>query len=328
MPAFPGRVSTDRNSGSGPCSNRFPQPDNRRYHEVTKRRLPWPQTNARTIGERHAKAEKPSIHRITGFALRQTGCSHLNARYHDPALGRFISPDDWDPTMDGVGTNRYAYSANDPVNKSDPNGHIFGRIGEAIGNFFSGLFGVVGDTGNQRNQLGFDGGTYSQTALPIPGTPPILPDFLPWSAAQKKRSIQTLGLLNSLAETMKQPQEEGITVYRALRADEDPEFGIYAKSPSAIKSPGYHVRYGGRARTQWISTTKSYEIAVARFAKGDASRVVAIDLDKVLSNVIDVSYGQFPGNDPYDNQVTRSYAISAQEVLIEGYIPPEAIWRR
>lgn len=39
------------------------------------------------------------------------------------AHARFISPDTWDPTMPGVGTNRYAYSQNDPVNKSDPNGH-------------------------------------------------------------------------------------------------------------------------------------------------------------------------------------------------------------
>ncbi|MBD0417578.1 RHS repeat-associated core domain-containing protein, partial [Oryzicola mucosus] len=44
-------------------------------------------------------------------------------RYMDPVLGRFISPDDWDPTLDGVGTNRYAYAQNDPINKSDPNGH-------------------------------------------------------------------------------------------------------------------------------------------------------------------------------------------------------------
>ena len=39
------------------------------------------------------------------------------------ANARFISPDDWDPTLPGVGTNRYAYSQNDPVNRSDPNGH-------------------------------------------------------------------------------------------------------------------------------------------------------------------------------------------------------------
>lgn len=53
----------------------------------------------------------------------ETGLLYLNARYMDPALGRFISPDDWDPTMPGVGTNRYAYAGNDPVNGSDPNGH-------------------------------------------------------------------------------------------------------------------------------------------------------------------------------------------------------------
>jgi hypothetical protein len=39
------------------------------------------------------------------------------------ANARFISPDSWDPTLPGVGTNRYAYSNNDPVNKADPNGH-------------------------------------------------------------------------------------------------------------------------------------------------------------------------------------------------------------
>jgi RHS repeat-associated protein len=53
----------------------------------------------------------------------ETGLLYLNARYYDPALGRFISPDDWDPTLAGVGTNRYAYAGNDPVNKADTNGH-------------------------------------------------------------------------------------------------------------------------------------------------------------------------------------------------------------
>jgi RHS repeat-associated protein len=53
----------------------------------------------------------------------ETGLLNLNARLYDPALGRFISPDDWDPTLPGVGTNRYAYAGNDPVNKADANGH-------------------------------------------------------------------------------------------------------------------------------------------------------------------------------------------------------------
>ncbi len=51
-----------------------------------------------------------------------TGLRYLNARYYDPAGARLISPDDWDPTMEGVGTNRYAYAGQDPINKSDPSG--------------------------------------------------------------------------------------------------------------------------------------------------------------------------------------------------------------
>ncbi|MBB3743091.1 hypothetical protein FHX10_002584 [Rhizobium sp. BK591] len=95
-------------------------------------------------------------------------CSMLSVSFGSAANARFISPDDWDPTMEGVGTNRYAYSGNDPINKSDPNGHIMssrdlydrtgnsrilegGRggggggfssgFGWSLGGFLSGLFG-------------------------------------------------------------------------------------------------------------------------------------------------------------------------------------------
>jgi len=50
---------------------------------------------------------------------------YLNARYMDPRLGLFTSPDWLDPPIPGVGTNRYAYSANDPVNKLDPGGNEY-----------------------------------------------------------------------------------------------------------------------------------------------------------------------------------------------------------
>jgi RHS repeat-associated protein len=51
------------------------------------------------------------------------GLYYLNARYMDPALGMFIQPDWWEVTEPGVGTNRYAYSFNDPVNLRDPGGN-------------------------------------------------------------------------------------------------------------------------------------------------------------------------------------------------------------
>jgi RHS repeat-associated protein len=95
---------------------------------------------------------KPATSQPKGFIGErpdvETGMLYLNARYYDPALGRFISPDDWDPTLPGVGTNRYAYAENDPINKADPNGHTWNDVKSAISNFFSGFFGGSGSGGN------------------------------------------------------------------------------------------------------------------------------------------------------------------------------------
>jgi RHS repeat-associated protein len=51
------------------------------------------------------------------------GLQYLNARYYDPKLALFLQPDWFEVTQAGVGTNRYAYSFNDPVNGSDPGGN-------------------------------------------------------------------------------------------------------------------------------------------------------------------------------------------------------------
>jgi RHS repeat-associated protein len=52
------------------------------------------------------------------------GLQYLNARYYDPELSLFIQPDWFEVTEAGVGTNRYSYSFNDPVNLSDPSGNL------------------------------------------------------------------------------------------------------------------------------------------------------------------------------------------------------------
>jgi hypothetical protein len=41
------------------------------------------------------------------------------------AQARFLSPDTYDPLLQGIDINRYSYSGNDPINGSDPNGHQF-----------------------------------------------------------------------------------------------------------------------------------------------------------------------------------------------------------
>ncbi|MES0092521.1 RHS repeat-associated core domain-containing protein [Mesorhizobium sp. M0030] len=80
-------------------------------------------TNYATYGERLNTGFQTQKGYIGERLDPETGLLYLNARYMDPVLGRFISPDDWDPTLPGVGTNRYAYAQNDPVNKADNNGH-------------------------------------------------------------------------------------------------------------------------------------------------------------------------------------------------------------
>ena len=54
-----------------------------------------------------------------------TGLLYLNARFYDPATGRFISQDTYRGERDDAGTwHLYAYCANDPVNYIDPSGHF------------------------------------------------------------------------------------------------------------------------------------------------------------------------------------------------------------
>jgi RHS repeat-associated protein len=52
----------------------------------------------------------------------ETGLVYLHARYYDPQLARFITADPSDPTVPGVGLNRYAYAGNSPIVNLDPSG--------------------------------------------------------------------------------------------------------------------------------------------------------------------------------------------------------------
>lgn len=71
--------------------------------------------------------------------LRKTLLTIFFAGFASQASAMWIQADWLDPTQPGVGTNRYAYSANDPINKFDRNGNWFvvddaftGPVDEAI----------------------------------------------------------------------------------------------------------------------------------------------------------------------------------------------------
>ena len=106
------------------------------------------------------------------------GLQYLNARYYDPELAMFIQPDWWEVTNPGVGTNRYAYSANDPINLSDPGGNCFGSgaCAEAWGNFWGGLKEDVSAAVNNPVDAGYGilrGSIRDGLSTPIPGIAPV-----------------------------------------------------------------------------------------------------------------------------------------------------------
>ncbi|WP_455568423.1 polymorphic toxin-type HINT domain-containing protein [Streptomyces globosus] len=59
---------------------------------------------------------------VGGTKEKSTGFTLLGAREYDPTTGRFISPDPIIDAGDPQQWNAYAYSNNDPINKSDPSG--------------------------------------------------------------------------------------------------------------------------------------------------------------------------------------------------------------
>ncbi|WPB74322.1 RHS repeat-associated core domain-containing protein [Archangium violaceum] len=60
-----------------------------------------------------------------GHEVDETGLVYMNARYYDPQLGRFISPDALVPSSGNPqALNRYAYVYNNPISNTDPTGHV------------------------------------------------------------------------------------------------------------------------------------------------------------------------------------------------------------
>ncbi len=100
------------------------------------------------FGTTHATSgSRDSDYKFTGQRLDDsTGLYYYNARYYDPQLRRFITPDTliqspYDPQT----LNRYAYCRNNPVIYTDPSGHSFWGSAK---NFFATIgkvqaFGII-----------------------------------------------------------------------------------------------------------------------------------------------------------------------------------------
>ena len=73
-------------------------------------------------------------HKFTGQKLDGSGLMYYNARYYDPTIGQFVSPDTLVPDpLNVMAYNRYMYAMGNPLKFIDPSGHY---SDEALYNHF------------------------------------------------------------------------------------------------------------------------------------------------------------------------------------------------
>lgn len=169
--------------------------------------------------------------------------------------------------------------------------------GLKVGSFFPGPTGVTAAFGDSL--LSLVGGDYKGAAIGLGIT--VLAIAIP-------PAVLKIGAAAARGSNI---------VYRGLAAGENSAAGLVARAPGIGNSPASHVA-GARA-SQWISTTRSTEVATSRFGQNG---VVAIDLNKVPGTVVDLTRG-IPGLSP--NTMLSRWAINAQKVLILDSVPARAI---
>jgi RHS repeat-associated protein len=141
-------------------------------------------------------------------------------------------------------------------------------------------------------------------------------------AAAAKAAAEKAAAEKAAAENSAENQGQQV-VYRNLRPDEDPALGLVAKNPNATYTPLGHVLNGSRPNwaSQFISTTKSLA-AANKWASG---RMVAIDLSKFAGKVYDLSDEAGRAANGIRGVTGINRANSSAEVLLEGFVPPEAM---
>ena len=116
-------------------------------------------------------------------------------------------------------------------------------------------------------------------------------------------------------------------LWRVLRPDEEPEDGLKAKDPGAKKTVISHVNCGGREtyKSQYISTTASYDVAHKYKAKKDDLRIAEIDLYALPKScklkIWDLTIEKNRDKWLKDSQRLKYYANASREVLLKCNVP-------
>ncbi|WP_136439499.1 RHS repeat-associated core domain-containing protein [Pacificoceanicola onchidii] len=228
------------------------------------------------------------------------GLQFLNARYYDPELAVFIQPDWFEVTKAGVGTNRYSYSANDPVNLRDPEGNESESAADP-----------AQDEDKEDAEKKRDRRTRDLS----------------------KKATKFLGAVGKLIEAWELAEDlEGLNnevnkLYRGLsKKDIDTLVmeGIFVPNdPTASVSPEQHAL--GVRPTQFISLSKRRAVAEhfatssvpSRKDVGPSGWVAVLDGQKLFFSGNLRMHSNFAGY----SRGARSHVLKDSEVLYEGNIP-------
>ncbi|WP_210164777.1 polymorphic toxin type 28 domain-containing protein [Rhizobium sp. CF080] len=241
-------------------------------------------------------------------------CSMLSAPFASTANSRFISPDDWDPTKEGVGTNRYAYAQNDPINKSDPNGHQ----------------GIGHNGGPRLDPLDPDGDGDIEGFDRYPGVPDrMIPEVDPLGASLIGGGILGLGLLGAAlsnpADALTKTQQDVIQGienriantlnekhYDAVRAEL--EGNVVATKPNG--TPYDHITEVREARAGQIDAAKNIQTALGSPSLNPAARETLEQALSKASKSIDEATKALKGENTqttHDKSSTRGDDKSSSE---------------
>ena len=120
-------------------------------------------------------------------------------------------------------------------------------------------------------------------------------------------------------------------LWRILRPDEDPKVGLVAKDPQACKTVLSHVNCGSREgyKSQFISTTASYDVALHYKAKGEEKGLTGL-------RIAEIYLGYLPATCKLEivdltteenrykylgNAVCKNFAKASCEVLLKCNVP-------
>ena len=261
---------------------------------------------------------------------------YLRARFYNPVIGRFTQED----TYYGDGLNLYQYCQANPVGYVDPSGHnicptqlslykkykeFFAKKmpeDEAKKKAYEYMRKKMGLTADNPFTEASEGGTKS--AYNDRGN--TVKNWKGQNAAGAYQSATEKGNSKSGSNTVTVGENNQSIVYRVIRSDENSMNGLTAKNPTRGMSIEGHIVSGSRNKgSQFISTTTDINVA-NKYALQDGCRIVEIDLNKLPSNVNIYDLSTAAGRNTYLKGVTaKNFAAKSSEVLLEGYIPSDAI---